>query len=76
MSRTSFTLPPDLRTWAQAEAQRRVVSVSELIREALERLRKDAGHEDDPFFQAPVWKGKAPRDGSTRTDKYLAEIES
>jgi len=73
MKRTTIMLPEDLRRRAISRARQRGVSLGELIRESLDAAVPDVRYEagPDPLFADVVFDGPAPRDLSTRHDKYL-----
>ena len=77
MKRTTIMLPEDLRRRAMTRARQRGVSLGELIRDSLDAALPGVSYEagSDPLFEDVVFDGPAPRDLSTRHDKYLYDDE-
>ena len=73
MKRTSIMLPQDLKARAARYADRRGVSLGRLIRDSLEeRISRDAGPKEDPFFaDAFVFRGRSPKDLARNHDRHL-----
>jgi len=67
-------LPDDLKRAAQSHAERRGISLGELIRESLRRgiETEPEGRDQDPLFvDAATWSGDVPSDISERHDDEL-----
>ena len=77
MKRTTIMLPEDLRRRAIFRARQRGVSLGELIRDSLDAVLPNVSYDagKDPLFEDVVFDGPAPRDLSTRHDKYLYDDE-
>ncbi len=77
MKRTTIMLPEDLRRRAIFRARQRGVSLGELIRDSLDAALPNVSYDTgkDPLFEDAVFDGPAPRDLSTRHDKYLYDDE-
>ena len=74
MNRTTIVLPPELKFEAQRLAHELHVSLTQLIREALEaQIKKFSKKRDsNPFFEdRQFFQGKAPKDLSENHDDYL-----
>jgi len=73
MKRTTIVLPPELKERAVKRARNMGVSLSQLIREALDKaLRLQKSTKVDSFFaDKAVFRGKAPRDLAKNHDSYL-----
>jgi hypothetical protein len=74
MHRTTVMLPEPLKLRAQAMAEKRGVSLGELIRRALESELEDPlrGLDDDLLFSdASTFSGDTPPDLSKDHDRYL-----
>ena len=74
MNRTTVMLPEDLKRAAQSEAERRGISLGDLIRESLRRQIEDEPKRRDQdllFTDAATWSGDAPGDLSERHDDEL-----
>jgi hypothetical protein len=70
-------LPEDLHRRAIFRAKQRGVSLGELIRDSLDASLPNVSYDvgRDPLFEDVVFDGPAPRDLSTRHDKYLYDDE-
>ena len=73
MRRTTIMLPEDLKSRAVKYAQKRGLSMGELIRHALEMLLSTKAEDSlDPFFSdTAVFRGKGPEDLVQNHDEYL-----
>ena len=73
MERTTILLPPDLKIKAEKYAQKRGISLGELIRNSLENslLKKDSKEEDPFFTDRAVFSDHAPKDLADNHDEYL-----
>lgn len=73
MKRTTIMLPTELRHRALRSARKRGVSLGELIRESLDAALPTEVYEasEDSLFESVVFDGPAPRDLSSKHDRYL-----
>ncbi len=74
MQRTTVMLPEDLKAQATQYAWECGLSLSEVIREALENWLKNKNKRPttDPLIHnVPVYDGPVPKDYSLNHDKYL-----
>ena len=75
MTRTTIMLPPDLKLRAEREARRRGISLGQILRHSLETELRAGSHRalgDSFFADAAVYRGKVPRDLSTRIDEHIS----
>ncbi len=64
---------PEQHEMLRALAARRAVSVSQLVREGIDRLLTDIPIEEDPLWDIVGLVEGAPPDLAEQHDKYLAE---
>lgn len=74
MHRTTIMLPHALKLDAQRLAQKRGVSLGDLVRESLASFlegAREAQGRDPLFADEAVWEGEMPDDLSENHDSYL-----
>jgi hypothetical protein len=72
--RIQIYLRPEQLSRLRAIADRRNVSIAELVRQGVDRLLDDLPIEDDPLLDIIGLVDDGPNDLSERHDTYLAEI--
>jgi hypothetical protein len=72
--RIQIYLRPEQLSRLRAIADRRNVSIAELVRQGVDRLLDDLPIEDDPLLDIIGLVDDGPKDLSERHDSYLAEM--
>jgi hypothetical protein len=72
--RIQIYLQPEQLSRLRAIADRRNVSIAELVRQGVDRLLDDLPIEDDPLLDIIGLVDDGPKDLSERHDSYLAEM--
>lgn len=75
MDRTTIMLPPELKTRASNQAKKMRISLSQYIREALQKsldMESRPETDDDPLFlDNAVFDGTTPENLASNHDRYL-----
>lgn len=66
-----ISLPPDLKAKIEHEAVARGMSLSDFVRESLERAIAQKPSDDPLFADTAVYRGDGPADFASNHDDYL-----
>jgi len=66
-----ISLPPELREQMEREARARGMSLSDFVRQALERAIAQKPTDDPLFADTAVYRDDGPEDTASRHDNYL-----